>query len=109
MPFKINSLTENVNPIELREYLAACFSVVPPPLPEAQAYGHVVRFARSAEEFIRALDKAVLGLSDGPSVPGKRRVSKETWVAWVDQIFDLVMHRIGKNCNDSLAKMIPWT
>ena len=36
LPFKVNRLTQNVNPIKLREYLAAGLPVVSTALPEVQ-------------------------------------------------------------------------
>jgi len=86
MPFKINRLTENVNPIKLREYLAAGLSVVSTPLPEARAYRGVVRFGANAEEFIEALDLAVKDTSEESLQMRLESVKGETWVARVDQI-----------------------
>jgi len=51
IPFKINELTLNVNPIKLREYLAAGLPVVSTPLPEIIPYKDVVYLAESKEEF----------------------------------------------------------
>ena len=42
LPFKVNRLTENVNPIKLREYLAAGLPVVSTALPEVKSYAGVV-------------------------------------------------------------------
>ena len=53
VPFKINELTKAVNPIKLREYLAAGLPVVSTPLPEVKACGPWVRIAADAEEFRR--------------------------------------------------------
>ncbi len=90
MPFKINRLTENVNPIKLREYLAAGLSVVSAPLPEAQAYRRVVRFGASADEFLEALDLAVKDISEESVRMRLESVKAETWVARVDQISQYV-------------------
>ena len=86
MPFKINRLTENVNPIKLREYLAAGLPVVSTPLLEAQAYRGVVRFGANADEFIDALDLAVKETSEASVRMRLESVRGETWVARVDQI-----------------------
>lgn len=90
MPFKINRLTENVNPIKLREYLAAGLSVVSTPLPEAQAYRRVVRFGASADEFLEALDLAVKDISEESVRMRLESVRAETWVARVDEISQYV-------------------
>ena len=86
MPFKINRLTENVNPIKLREYLAAGLSVVSTPLPEARAYRGVVRFGANVDEFVEALDLAVRDTSEESVRMRLESVKGETWVARVDQI-----------------------
>ena len=86
MPFKINRLTENVNPIKLHEYLAAELSVVSTPLPEAQAYAKVVRFGANVDEFVEALDLAVNDTSKESLRIRLQSVKGETWVARVDQI-----------------------
>ncbi len=59
LPFKVNRLTENVNPIKLREYLAAGLPVVSTPLPEVRHYAGVVRIGRTHDEFIHELELAV--------------------------------------------------
>jgi len=58
IPFRINELTRAVNPIKLREYLAAGLSVVSTPLPEVMAYDGPVRVGDSAESFVDIIGKA---------------------------------------------------
>jgi len=91
MPFKINRLTENVNPIKLREYLAAGLSVVSTPLPEARAYRGVVRFGETAAEFLMALDESVAVRQESSIRACQEAVRKETWLARVEQISELVL------------------
>jgi hypothetical protein len=59
IPMKINRLTHNVNPIKLREYLAAGLPVVTTPLPEAQLNNEGVFSAASPDEFERSLEIAL--------------------------------------------------
>ena len=59
IPFKINKLTEAVNPIKMYEYLAAGKPVVSTPLPEVLAYREVVEIAASAPEMVSALQKTL--------------------------------------------------
>ena len=80
MPFKINRLTENVNPIKLLEYLAAGLSVVSTPLAEAQAYAQVVRFGETAAEFLTALDEFVKARKESFIRACQEAVRKETWL-----------------------------
>jgi glycosyltransferase involved in cell wall biosynthesis len=103
VPFKINELTNAVNPIKLREYLAAGLPVVSSPLPEAKRCEPWVRTASDADGFIAAV-LAEFAKSGGPSSAGdaiegkmpieakadaKARsaaVSAETWPAKLDEI-----------------------
>jgi hypothetical protein len=90
LPFKVNRLTENVNPIKLREYLAAGLPVVSTALPEVKQYDGVVRIGHSREEFVAQLEAAVLDTS--PSAVRKRMdaVSHESWEARVEHISRLI-------------------
>jgi glycosyltransferase involved in cell wall biosynthesis len=90
MPFKINRLTENVNPIKLREYLAAGLPVVSTPLPEAKVYQHVVRFGSTAAEFVAALDEAVRARQELSCRVFLDAVAKDTWLSKVDYISELI-------------------
>ena len=74
------SRTGNVNPIKLREYLAAGLSVVSTPLPEARAYRGVVRFGETAAEFLTALDESVKARQESSIRACQEAVTKETWL-----------------------------
>jgi len=59
IPFKINELTRAVNPIKLREYLAAGLGVVSTPLPEVKLYERLVYIADTADTFVAAIESAL--------------------------------------------------
>jgi hypothetical protein len=90
LPFKVNRLTENVNPIKLREYLAAGLPVVSTALPEVKQYDGVVGIGHTCDEFVAQLEAAVL--NTGPSAVRKRMdaVSHESWEAKVEHISRLI-------------------
>ncbi|MFX0560662.1 glycosyltransferase [Tepidibacillus infernus] len=71
IPFKINKLTESVNPIKLFEYLSAGKPVVSTPLPEVVAYQEVVEIAGNEEEMIEAIRRTIQ-----PSEKEKQRIEK---------------------------------
>ncbi len=85
IPFRINELTRAVNPIKLREYLAAGLPVVSTPLPEVRAAGAGVWLADGAEAFEKALAEAI---GQGPSQRAafSAAMANETWAAKVDLI-----------------------
>lgn len=82
MPFVLNELTRNVNPIKLREYLSAGLPVVSTDIPEVRHYpGCAV--ARDRDEFVAQVDRAI-----AEDTPEKRRqrsesMRGETWDAKV--------------------------
>jgi glycosyltransferase involved in cell wall biosynthesis len=85
IPFKVNRLTEAVNPIKLREYLAAGLPVVSTPMPEVKLYSHLIEIADTPAAFVRAVEAAL-----APE-PDRRRIraaamAQETWSGKVDQI-----------------------
>jgi polysaccharide pyruvyl transferase CsaB len=57
IPFLINEITLATSPLKLYEYFAAGKPVVTTPMPECMAYPEV-RIAKSAEEFVAALEAA---------------------------------------------------
>lgn len=86
MPFVINELTENVNPIKMREYLSAGLPVVSTDLPEVRPYAQWCRIARSPEEMVEACARAIA--ADSPDLRRLRSdaMAGETWHAKVAQI-----------------------
>jgi glycosyltransferase involved in cell wall biosynthesis len=86
IPHKVNELTLNMNPIKLREYLAAGLPVVSSPLPEVRAYEPEVRIAEGVEGWIDAITDALS--SRGPEADRTRsmRVAGEDWSVRVAEI-----------------------
>jgi glycosyltransferase involved in cell wall biosynthesis len=85
VPFRINELTKAVNPIKLREYLAAGLPVVSTPLPEAKLCGSLVESADEPESFAAAVAKTLAG---GTACRTSRSATMrtETWPEKVDEI-----------------------
>ncbi|MDP2815396.1 MAG: glycosyltransferase [Rectinemataceae bacterium] len=59
LPFKITRMTVHVNPLKMREYLAAGLPVVSSDLPEVRAYTPTVRIARDSTEFCAQIEDVV--------------------------------------------------
>ncbi len=55
IPFRINELTESVNPIKMYEYLAAGRAIVATPMPEVAQYEPIIQIAATAEETAAAI------------------------------------------------------
>jgi glycosyltransferase involved in cell wall biosynthesis len=82
IPFSTGRLTEAVNPIKLREYLAAGRPVVSTPLPEVEPYGDVVALAPEAD-FAAAVARQLDPANDTEEARARRRgrIEGESWDA----------------------------
>lgn len=83
MPFRINELTLNANPLKVREYLAAGLPVVSTPIPEVEVLG-LCRIAGNPDAFVREVQSALA--DPGPSEKRSRAVRGESWDSKVDEI-----------------------
>lgn len=93
IPFVVNDLTRAVNPIKLREMLAAGCPVVSTALPEVELLGRErqVVIARTADQFVDAVrDFVTRPLTDVErrAISGSMRA--ETWAAKTGRIVDLI-------------------
>lgn len=79
IPFKLTEMTLNVNPLKMREYLAAGLPVVSTDLPEVRHYGDVVRIARDPDEFAEAVAAAVADPTPREAI--SRLMDAEGWWA----------------------------
>ncbi|MGH7230191.1 MAG: glycosyltransferase [Nitrospiraceae bacterium] len=98
LPFKVNRLTENVNPIKLREYLATGLPVVSTALPEVKRYANVVRIGETPDEFVRQLEGAVQDTSEASARERMASVSQESWKARVESL-SMLVERIPPKSN----------
>ena len=83
MPFVLNELTLNANPLKVREYLAAGLPVVSSPIPEVEVLG-LCRIANGPEATIREIEMALK--DPGPSLARSDAISNESWEARVEEI-----------------------
>lgn len=83
MPFRINELTLNANPLKVREYLAAGLQVVSTAIPEVEALG-LCRIGRDRESFLYEIEQALL--DPGSSAWRSEAVRGESWEARLDEI-----------------------
>lgn len=95
MPFRMNELTRNVNPIKMYEYLAAGLPIVSTPIPEAKRFSGSILFGETPERFAKACDEVLL-----VDVSARRRhisdlVRNETWDSRVDFLSQVVMKHVN--------------
>ena len=90
IPFAINELTRNVNPIKLREYLSAGLPVVSTEIPECAVYKGTCSLARTHEEFLAGVAKELR--EDSPAARHRRSdaMKAETWEKKVEKLGELI-------------------
>jgi glycosyltransferase involved in cell wall biosynthesis len=86
MPFVVNELTRNVNPIKMREYLSAGLPVVSTDLPEARGYSESVRVAHAPDDFVAACEEVIA--TDDPFMR-RRRSEAMAGESWENKVADL--------------------
>jgi glycosyltransferase involved in cell wall biosynthesis len=84
MPFRINELTLNANPLKVREYLAAGLPVVSTPIPEVEVLG-LCRIASGPDAFVREIE-AALAEGAGPSLARSEAIRSESWEARLEEV-----------------------
>jgi len=98
MPFKVNELTLNANPLKVREYLAAGLPVVSSDIPEVRKVG-LCKLATSTEDFVRKVDEC-LAEGPGPTRARAERIRHESWEAKVEEIRSFVGEAMTKAGRD---------
>ncbi len=96
LPFQCTELTRHVNPIKLREYLAAGLPVVSTPLREAYAYEPEVVIADDAESFARACERAARENTRDARLRRRALVAGETWKGVAERVSAVVMRSVER-------------
>jgi glycosyltransferase involved in cell wall biosynthesis len=96
VPFRLTRLTAAVDPIKLREYLAAGRPVVATSLPAVRRYGDVVELAGPGE-FADAVQRALDPACDRAAARARRRerVSGESWDGVAERLRPLLLGLAG--------------
>jgi glycosyltransferase involved in cell wall biosynthesis len=90
IPYRIDDRVQFVNPLKLREYLAAGVPVVSTPMPEVLPLSDLCRIAASPEDTVRAIEATLA--EDSPAARRARSASMEsaTWAARVREIVQTI-------------------
>jgi glycosyltransferase involved in cell wall biosynthesis len=94
IPYRRQARMEFVNPIKLREYLAAGLPVVSTSVPEVVRYGARCAIADSPEDFVLAIEAATTGIGTATSLARRRTraaaMANESWSARVAEVARVV-------------------
>jgi len=110
MLFKQSTMTRHVNPVKMREYLAAGLPVVSTPLPEAERYAAAIELADTPEAFAAACDRVLQRDHPDRARDISASVAGETWQARVDDLsrhITSVLGRAGKVYSATAAEVLP--
>lgn len=87
MPWLANEWIRCCNPIKLKEYLALGLPIVSTDFPEVHRYAHVVRIAKTAEEFVELVRQS---LRDGGLASPEERCTAVAGATWDARAGDLL-------------------
>ncbi len=108
--FAQNAMTRHVNPVKMREYLAAGLPVISTPLPEASRYAARITVAETPEGFAGACDRVLQTDYDGRAMDISRSVVHETWQKRVEDLSPIVMgvirRRRGGACKPAAEVLV---
>ncbi|MDP9053740.1 MAG: glycosyltransferase [Acidobacteriota bacterium] len=90
LPFVWNELTLAANPLKMREYLAAGLPLISTPLPEVMRLKHLVRMARTPEEYLAHIEQLIAAGRTGPDIALSRQMDAESWDQKVEDLSALI-------------------
>lgn len=96
IPYRLTQQVLHANPLKLREYLATGKPVVSTWTPEVERFSHVVEIARTREDYLTAIERALE--SDTPEKQQARldAVRPLSWDARVEEAVSIVERRFSR-------------
>lgn len=85
IPYRLNRQVKNANPLKLREYLATGKPVVTVRTPEVDRFADVVSIADTNEEFLAAIEKALIEVDPQAS---QRRMTAVQSMSWDQRVHE---------------------
>lgn len=107
MPYCVNDYTKFIYPLKLHEYLASGRPVVGSPIQSLQDFGHVIRLARTPEEWSDALRNLIApDASSVERIDARRTVAQEyDWNRLVWRIARSMCDRLGPSYRDRFNRL----
>ena len=102
IPYRLNRQVANANPLKLREYLAAGKATVSVRNPEIEKFSHVVRLVDGRDDYLAALDAAVVDNAPDAVAARIAAVADQTWDARVDAVLAAVAARLAPSSSSAV-------
>ncbi len=96
MPYRLNEMVANNNPLKLREYLATGKAVVSIPTMEVKRFGDLVQVATEPDDFVQAIERALADTGPGRVEARMAAVGDMSWDARVQQTWDTVRQILAR-------------
>jgi glycosyltransferase involved in cell wall biosynthesis len=93
IPFNVDKLTESVNPLKLREYLAAGLPTLCTEMPEARRLGEHVHVVQSSDDVVAFLSNVVGDDTAALREARKGSVRDHTWTERARQLRDVFQNK----------------
>jgi len=102
MPYKIDGYTKYISPLKLHEYLASGRPAVGSPIRTLRDFAHVVTLVDGAEDWSRALERALGQDENSVSARESRQaVAREyDWKFLVDQVAEQIELTLARTSGD---------
>ena len=100
IPYRLNRQVMNSAPLKLREYLATGKPIVAVPAPEIERFAQLVRVAEGPQQFIDQIEASLVNDTDADRARRIEATAAMTWEARVNEIVDVVEHRIRQKICD---------
>jgi glycosyltransferase involved in cell wall biosynthesis len=95
--YEVNDYTKFIYPLKLHEYLASGRPVVGAPIRSLQDFAHIIRLARTTDEWSTALnDMLAPSMNSAAQLEARRRIAREyDWNILVERIAGTLCGRLG--------------
>jgi len=92
LPYHVNELTNNINPLKIREYMATGRPVISTPLPEVLLLREFLFVAESATDFVRIISELINGTTHfNPILTLNHLIENESWFMKANLFSDKIM------------------
>jgi glycosyltransferase involved in cell wall biosynthesis len=92
IPFKITELVKNVNPLKLKEYLAAGNPVVSTRLPELEKYSGIISITNDYGDFVKFIEEIIKNDDYQSRIKRSELVKDDSWEGKFNQISEIILN-----------------